>query len=231
MMELGAAGAGTYYLKKVPFPKVETKLLVYYLWLVIFVELVGIYPLVAYFSNYTFMPFIEGTSFERNLWWFNSYHVIKFAVFYFYFTMQFESPRKRKIFRAIGALFVITLILFLVFSGEFFTQQSTLDAIGSTLLLMIIIFSYYIELLKSNRILYFYKSLPFYVSIGLLIWHLSVAPIFIYNLYFSTQSPNFVALHSLILLIANVFLYSTLILGFLVCSKFKDVKVSNKIQV
>lgn len=170
------------------------------------------------------MPFIEGTPFERNLWWYNSYHVVKFAVFYFYFSMQFRSIGKRKAFQVIGALFVFILILYLIFSGEFFTQQSTLDAIGSTLLLMIIILTYYIELLKSNRILYFYKSLPFYVSIGLLIWHLSVAPILIYNIYFSTQSPNFMALHGIILLIANIVLYSTFILGFLVCAKMREVK-------
>lgn len=219
---MGAAFAGIYYLRKRNRPKIEDRLLVFYLWLVIFVEIVGIYPLVAYFTNYKFMPFIKGTCFERNLWWFNSYHIIKFAVFYFYFLLQLGSAKKKKFLSYLGVSFILALILYLIFSGEFFTQQSTLDAVGSTLLLMIIIFLYYFELLKSDKILNFYRSLPFYVSIGLLVWHLSLAPIFIYNAYFSTQSPNFVALHSFILNIANVVLYLSFILGFLICARSKN---------
>lgn len=218
LLELGAAIAGTYYLKKIEKPKLETRIFVYYLWLVVFVELVGVYSVIAYLSNYEIFPFIKDTLFERNFWWYNSYNVIKFIVFYYFFIEQLESVKKRRIFYSIAILLIIGSLLYLILSGEFFTRYSTIDVMGGTIFLTVLIFFYYFDLLKSNKILHFHKSIAFYISVGLLVWHLTVSPIFIYNSYFSTQSPEFIKLHAWVLKIINVFLYGIIIAGFIICS-------------
>lgn len=218
-MEVAAALAGSYYLKKQRSPETETRIFVYYLWLVVFVETVGFYPAYAYFTNYETLPFIRDTLWQRNFWWYNSYHVLKYAALFYYFIRQLSSKRTRRFFYAVGSLFLLILILYFVFSGEFFLRFTQLDFIGGTVILMILILFYYYELLRSDRILGFYKNLPFYVSLGLLGWHLLMTPIFIYNNYFSNSSPDFLALHSLLLKITNVFLYGMFIAGFIICSR------------
>lgn len=218
LLELGAAIAGTYYLRNVGNPKRETRIFVYYLWLVVFVELVGLYPIIAYFSDYQIFPFIKDTLFERNIWWYNSYHVIKSVVFYFFFIEQLESVRKRKTFYIMALFMILGSLMYLIFSGEFFTRYSTVDVMGGTIFLTFLIFSYYFDLLRSKKILFFYKSIAFYISVGLLVWHLTISPLFIYDSYFSVKSPQFVELHLLVLKIINAFLYGIIIAGFIICS-------------
>lgn len=229
LLEVGAAIAGSYYLFNRTHVPPETRLMVYYLWLVVFVDFLGLYSIFEYFSGYKNLPFIKDTPWERNIWLFNSYHVIKFGVFFFFFAKQLHSRKIQKTAYLVGSIFIISLILYLVFSGEFFSQFSQLEAVGGTTLLLIIVLFYYYDLLKSNKILYFYKSIPFYISVGLLVWHLTVTPILIYNQYFHTSSPEFIKLHGLILILANVILYGLFIIGFIVCSRNKEdqIKATN----
>lgn len=221
-LELTAALAGSYYLKKVGNVKTDAKVLVYYLWLVVFVESVGFYPVYAYFTNYETLSFIKDTPWERNYWWYNSYHLVKFAALYYYFILQLTSRTKRKIFTYISIVYLCCSILYLIFSGEFFYQYSTFDAIVGTLLLVILIFFYFFDLLQSEKVLDFYKTLPFYVSIGILVWQVVVTPLFIYSLYFTTRSPEFVELNAIVLQLTNFFLYGVLIAGFLICSSKRN---------
>ena len=231
LLELGAAVSGTYYLHKVGEAKKGEQLMVVYLWLVIFIEIVGLYPVLNYFTNFQAFPFVEGTLFERNYWWYNSYSLVKFLVILYYFIWQIRSRITREIFSVLAILFTFGGVLNLLFSGVFFKGNAAFSSIGGTLLLVILIFLYYFETLKSSRILNFYRIPAFYFSVGILIWHLTVTPLFIYSHYFSLKSPEFVELHTIILRMANVILYSLFILGWLTCTRFKTIKDDNAMQV
>lgn len=217
ILELGAAVAGTIYLKHTNTQTPYSKIFVFYLWLVVIVEIIGIYPAVNYFTNFSFIPVVEGTVFERNFWLYNSYNIVKFVVLFLFFKAQLRNKINIKIFNWIVPGFVIIAILNLIFSDVFFTRSSAFTYITGSLILMILIFVYYIELLKSDRILFFYKTLAFYISVGLLLWHVAVTPLFIYNKYFSMTSPEFVQLHSTILKFSNYFLYGIYIIAFIIC--------------
>ncbi|MGK0235945.1 MAG: hypothetical protein ACI9EK_002488, partial [Psychroserpens sp.] len=65
-MELIAALAGTYYLKKNAKNNKSEKYLILFLWFTLFVEIIGAYAPVAYFSNYQYFSFVENTVFEDN---------------------------------------------------------------------------------------------------------------------------------------------------------------------
>lgn len=218
LMELGAAIAGAVYLKKVRLPEKGVRLFVYYLWLVVFVEMIGLYPSLAYYNDYSVLGFIKGTLFERNYWWYNSYTVIKFIVLYVFFILQLEPAARRTKLFVISALFILSFIIHLIFGDSFFKAHSAYMSVAGTLYLMILILLYHFEILKSERILKFYRSMPFYISIGILIWHLSITPVFIYNKYYTLQSPDFIYFQSMLLRSINIFLYGILILGFIVCT-------------
>jgi len=219
ILELGAAIAGSIYLRKVAVPEKGVRLFVYYLWIVVFVEFVGLYPSYAYFSDYKKLGFIKGTLFERNYWWYNSYNVIKFLILYVFFILQLQSGAKQKKLYAISGLLILSFIIELFLGGNFYKSNSSYMAIAGTLYLVVLIMLYHFEMLKSEKILKFYKSVAFYISIGMLMWHVSTTPLFIYNRYFSLQSPDFVYFQMVLLKSINIFLYGILILGFMVCIK------------
>ncbi len=216
-MEIGAAVFGTIYLIRKKNPAKGSGLIVFYLWMVVFVEIVGLYPAYAYFNDYTKLGFIKNTLYERNYWWFNIYHIFKILILSYYFIIQFRSKSTQNIFKILSWIIIISFIGDYIFLGNFFSQFSLYSSVVGSLYLIILIMIYYFELLKSSRILTFYKNSVFYISVGMVIWHAVVTPIFIYNKYFSMTSPEFVKLHITVLQYSNIFLYGIIILGFLVC--------------
>ena len=65
------------------------------------------------------------------------------------------------------------------------------------------------------------SSVPFYISIGALVYHLGFVPLVIYSRYFKQSSPDFVEIYIFILYGINYFIYSLYTLGFLLCSRKK----------
>lgn len=214
-----AALAGVYFLLKVPGAGKHTRLFVYFLWLTIFVEALGLYPAYAYFSDYQSLSFIKGTGFERNYWLYNLFNILGIVVFVLFFSRQLENKKLSRLFRVLIIVFAVTALINLAVSDVFFKAYAAFTSIVGTFILLLVIISYYIEMMSSDKILNFYKRLGFYVSIGVFFWHLVVTPLFIYSRYFTMESPDFVSLHSLILLIANIFMYTCFTIGFVVCSR------------
>jgi len=227
LLEIGAAVAGSIYLRKVITPAPYSRLFVWYLWLIVIVELIGFYPTYNFFTDFSHMPFVKGTVFERNSWLYNSYNIIKFAIFYIFFTGQLQNKKSIILFKGVTGFFVLSAVFNLLMTDVFFYKSSAYTYITGSFILMVLIFVYYFELLKSDRILYFYRSLVFYISVGLLLWHVTITPLFIYNKYFTSASPEFVKLHSTVLGASNYFLYSIYIIAFIICaSKEKNVPES-----
>ena len=219
LIEFIAALAGAYFLLKTPNTENITRLFVYFLWLTVFVEVFGLYSVYAYFSDYKNLEFLKDSPFERNYWLYNSFHVLSFIMYFFFFIFQLNSVKIRRILTFIAVVFTITEIVNLIFSGIFFIAFSAYASVVGTLILIICILAYYYEMLKSNKILGFYKNLAFYVSVGVSIRYLVVTPLFIYSKYFTTASPDFVDLYGLIIIVSNVFMYGMFIIGFIISAR------------
>lgn len=190
---------------------------VWFLWSVFIVDLIGFYAAFTYFNNYRIFGFIKGTVFENNYWLFNSFKIISFSVYIFFFIKQLYSLSKKRILSITLVFFVLSAIINLIFSNAFFTSYITYTTIWGTFLLLICIGLYFFEILNSDRIIRFYRSLPFYIAIGALIWHLCVTPLFIYSNFFQIQSPDFVHIYGITLGILNWIMYGSYIVGFFMC--------------
>lgn len=221
LFEFTAALSGSVYLTRIGTVSRMTRLLVYFLWVTFFQDLFGFYAIYAWFTDYQTLPFIKDTPFQRNLWLVNIYNLLFYTVFFSFFREQINSLKMKKRLKFLMFLFIVTAALNLFFSGIFFKAFSAYTAITGTIFLMVHIGVFYYEMLTSDKILHFYKNLSFYVSVGVLFWSLVVTPLFIYNSYFSTSSPDFVALHSFIIKITNVFMYGLFAIGFFLCSQLK----------
>lgn len=230
LLEIGAAISGIFYLKRTLNLVPYAKLFVGYLWLVVAVETIGFYPAYNFFTDFSHMPGVKGTLFEKNNWLYNIYNVIKFAIFYIFFIAQLQNYKSKTLYKWITIFFVVSAVINFLFTDVFFNRGSAYTYITGSLILMSIIFVYYIELLKSDRILDFYKSLPFYISVGLLLWHVTITPLYIYNKYFTLASPEFIKLHSTILKASNVFLYGIYIVAFIICTSIKPKSALHRVN-
>jgi hypothetical protein len=111
----------------------------------------------------------------------------------------------------------------IIFTEGFFVKFMPICNILGTLFIFLSIAFYYMELLKSDQILQVQKSLPFYISVGALLFHIITTPLFIYSVYYSNSvDPSFVSLYRQVIFGINYLLYLIYIIGFLICLRTKD---------
>jgi len=206
-----------YYQKNKTKP---TLYLVWFLGITVFSELFSWY---AYFVKTGFLSFLQETSFESNYWWANIYSIISYLFYINYFKWYLSTKKSIKILNFVLIIFFVVSILEIIFTKEFFLKFLPISNILGTLFVFLSIAFYYLELLKSDQILLVQKSLPFYVSVGALIFHLCTTPLFLYSSYYSNSiDPDFVILYRRVIFGTNYLLYSIYIAGFLICLRKKD---------
>ncbi len=222
-IEVLAALSGTYYLKKSSSRSKNSKYLVLFLWLTVFVEIVASYVIVAYYSNYNYFGFVEGTPFKNNYWLYNIYNVLSFSFFSFYFTSFLKNKYSKITFYGLIITFVVASMAVILSTNTFFETTPQIVSLSGTLLLFFSVIFFYFELLRSDMLLQLKSFLPFYISVGVLVFNLCIAPIDILSQHFNITDGNdlFVKLHLNVLFFANIFTYSTFTLGFLICSRKK----------
>lgn len=218
VFEIIAAITGAIFISKRKVDKF-TKYLVYFLWLTVLIELIfGWLPTAI--ETFEIFSTLKDTIFAKNVWIYNIYDIISFTFYLFYFINLIELNWIKRNGKYVVIIYIFCSILNLFTSGVFFENSSAFNAITGTFLLVLIIVYYFFEILNSEKILNFYRFMPFYISIGALVFHLIVNPIFIYQKYYiNSISKEFVSLFLTILTTINVFMYSCYSLGFIICSR------------
>ncbi len=221
--------AGSFYLhKKGDYSKKKIdKLIVYFLWFTFFSEVVLGWPgfLNREFEELSFLKIIIPSN---NSWIFNTIIIVKFLIYSVFFKGYILSVKFKRILNFLIITFLVTSILNLILTDVYFVKMSSYTYICGSILLLTSVLAYFYEILRSDEILNITKSLPFYISIGALVFHLCMTPLFIYTAYFITyRTPDFSNFYHLILTSCNIFMYSCYSIGFIVTSKFhKEIKVS-----
>lgn len=218
-LELLAAIAGSYYLMKKPNPQRANKYLVYFLWYTFIHEVIGSYAPIAYFSEYKYFAFVKDTFFYDNAWLYNIYTFISFSFLINYFTSFIKSQKINKVFRLLTVIYIVTSLIILITSDLSFNSNSPFLTVVGTILLLIAIVYYYFSLLKIDEVIDLKKQLPVYISIGVLVFNLCITPIDIFSLYYKRVNELYVTIRINLVLIINIFMYGTFIIGFLVCAK------------
>lgn len=218
LLEGVAAVCCFYYLGKNSGDR-AIRILAYFLLLTYLVESLGDIPGIIY--RYENLYFLKETFLANNFWLYNPYLIINFLVLIHYFKMQFHNKKLIKVINVSMILYLITCILNLIFSDDFFTTNSPFTFVLGSLFLLIVIFVYYFEVLMSSRLLNITKEISFYISIGAVIFYLCTTPIVIYFNYFNSLSSAFGKLSSIILVTTNIFMYGTFSIAFLLLANKK----------
>lgn len=196
------------------------KILVWFLGFTVFLELLGWYP--SLINPDGLLKNLQGSIFEKNFWLYNICMALSAIFYVFFFKWQLNSRTFHRILNMGLVFFGAGSIMNFIFSGMFFISNLPFVLIVGDLLIFLSICFYYLELLKSNQILNVLRSLPFYISVGILIFHLCTTPLFLYSIYFSkSMNPSFVKMYIPIIFTANFILYSIYIAAFIICSRSK----------
>jgi hypothetical protein len=186
------------------------------------VELVSTYAVIAHYSGYKYLSFVEGTPYEDNKWLYNIYGLVNFTFFTYYFGSFLKGSLVRSIVKYAAISYVLASILYLLFTDTYFIRISQFSNIGGTLLLLAVIFLFYFQLLKSDTILNLKYFLPFYISIGVLIFNLCITPLDIFSEFYLVKNIIFWKIKNIAYLFSNIFMYSSFILGFIICRRKKS---------
>lgn len=196
------------------------KYFIYFLIYVLFVDCIGNYPF--YVKEYKFLSninaIIKGTVFEKNKWWYTIFWRIGSILFFtFYYSKIVKNHIRQKAIKYFGIIFLITSLFTLIYNRDvFFTSSFPLITIMGAVIVVLCVTFYFIDILFSNEILKFYKSINFYISSAILLWWLIITPILFFDIYHNQSDWDFVFLKWQIFLFVNFFMYITFTIGLIV---------------
>lgn len=219
-VEILAAVTGLLLYKK--YKGTAAKYFIWFLVYVLFIEVVGNYT--RYVENIEWLhPLrdrLKGSLLETNRWWFTLFWGVGSALFYsFYFRLHLRSEVYKRVIKIGQIGFLSFSIMYVIFNiNDYFTQSIPAITICGSFLLLIAVALYFIELLKDEDALYFYKTLSFIIACTVFIWFLIMTPLVFYDIYFSKEDWNFVFLKWQIYLFANIFMYLTFTFALIWCT-------------
>jgi hypothetical protein len=153
---------------------------------------------------------------KYNIWWYN---IMLNGEFFFYFYLYYHlisNPKIKKVL-LLGFIFYIIyfLINYLILSEHWNVHQTFPYAVGS-IIIIISVFWYLIELFQSDKVLDITQNIIFWISVGLLFYLIVSLPKVISNYYLSKIEyiNNPIAKISMIVqFIANITMYCFYIYG------------------
>jgi len=142
---------------------------------------------------------------------YNTFAIIAYS-FFFWFYYKHYKKRKNKITILVLWLvfYLYLLIYFLFFNYRFILFNTNSVAVGSTLLLITIIL-FLIEIVNNENVVFnITNNLIFWITLGLLLFYVGIIPIMIAHKFL-----NFNELYTQILILLNVLMYGSFIIGFI----------------
>lgn len=221
LMEFIAAFAGTLYLLVTKYPDRNYKLFVRYLWSILIIDIMGGFSGLAYYSDYEYFGFIEGTPFVRNEWYYNMAQVYFVCAYSYFLRKQLSNIFLRKILKWSILIYLVFSAINMMINDNFFDQDIVINYITGALLILLSVFAYFYDMLVGDKILSFYKKLFFYVAVGVTMSFLTRIPITIYYDFHNTRNMHFVDFFNAVVRYSNIFMYAVFAFGFYMEFRFQ----------
>lgn len=200
--EIVAAFAATIFYYK--YKKSTLKYILILLWLIVLNE-----QLATYMGRNRVWLF-EG---RYNYWIYNIMTPIKTLLILWVYVLSLKTRKYSLWIKRFVVSYTIVFFVNILFIQNFFTSaQSNSKILGATFIVLCTIF-YFLELLRSEKIMVFHKQLLFWISIGLLIFYSGTIPITLAFSYYSHLSY----IHSIYLInfILGIVMYLLFTFGFI----------------
>ena len=215
-----AALTGVFLFNK--YKNSSAKYFIYYLIFLSVCDLLGSYT--KYIDKNGFLSFLEGTRFVRNYWWYTLFWEVLATVFFTYYYHRILRKLKFKhIIKYTGIAFFLFSVVYIILNMDaYFRSSLPLISILGAFVIFLCSGLYFLEILLSNKILTFFRSLNFFISGTIFIWWLITTPLVFFENYNHISDWEFVFLKWQIYLFANLFMYLTFTFALIWCRPQKD---------
>ncbi|MFD2540812.1 hypothetical protein ACFSSB_00660 [Lacinutrix gracilariae] len=213
-LEILAAVIGLLLYSK--YKHTAAKYFIYFLVYVVFIVIIGRYTWLV--KEGGAFSFLLGTLLERNYWFGTiTWKIGAVSFFGWYYLKILKNNTQKKILRISLILFIVAsvLIILLTLPNFFVTSIPSISILGALIILQCS-FYYFMEILQSEKILTFYKSLNFYISCVILLFWLVKTPLVFYEQYYRIIDMDYVYLRGIINLFVISFMYITYAVGLIV---------------
>ena len=212
-VEILAAVTGLILYKK--YSQTIAKYFILFLWYVVLLSTVGRYTL---YIDDGFLYFLKGTIFERNYWLYTIMWKICAVIFFScYFQRILKSIVNITILKYSTYVFLGISVFTILTNLDFFFKGSfPIIYICGGIIILQCAFFYFFEILQSDEILNFHKSLNFYIACAILFFWLIKTPLVFYEIYYTKADLNYVLLRSYINIAVIFTMYLTFTVGLIV---------------
>lgn len=204
--ELISAVVGSIYFYK--YRHTVLKYFLILLWYITITEFCG-----YYFRKYKFLVHISNDGVVYNLWLYNLLEIVTFGILYYIFFKSLKTTIYKLWTKILAIGFVLLTIVNWGFLQNFILEWSEFPNIYGSLTLIIIVLFYFIELLRSDKIILFHRNLLFWISVGLLLFYAGTLP-FAIKVNGYALIPGIHGLFLIIYILA-IFMYLTFTFGFI----------------
>jgi hypothetical protein len=226
LLELTAALAASLYLFKTKDNSIRQ--FVWYLWFIVFFETLGMYGYLYEIMDNPIIDSIKNSKFRRTTWLYNVLNLIVVFLLGKFIINNTNTLLSHKIVKVLVIGFFVFCLVYFTFTTGFFEAKIPYPFVVLTFVIFIMVMLYLRELIKSNKLLNFYKSPVFYVIIAVMLWYICLTPLFIFNPLFSVMNKEFIVFRMYFLDISNIILYSWYTFVFLYFLRFRSKSVLSK---
>lgn len=168
--ELLAAIVGTIYFYK--YKNTSLKYFLYLLWYIVLTE---------FFSGYasktgTLIFYTDENGNHYTTWFYNLLRFVTFSSLFYIYYKYLNTVKFKKWIRFFAIIYISVYFINWFFIQDFVKESSELPRILGSLFLISTIIFYFIELLRSEKIIVFHRLLLFWISVGLLLFYTGTIP-------------------------------------------------------
>ncbi|MDX5586312.1 MAG: hypothetical protein QNK20_15610 [Aureibaculum sp.] len=204
--ELISAIVGTIYLYK--YKNTYLKYFLLLLWFITITEFIG-----GYIVENKILVYIDENGLVYNKWLSNIRRFVTFIILYYIYFKLLKTEVFKKWIKIFAIIFSIIYVLNWIFLQNFIKESPEIPQVIGSIFLVISILFYFIELLKSEKIMVFHRLLLFWISVGLLLFYTGTIPFMLkWNGYMIIPG-----VHKLFLIvyILAIIMYLTFTFGFI----------------
>lgn len=170
-VELLSAITGTIFYFK--YRHTHLKYFLYLLWFITLTEFLAGFSVKYEIKG---LIFYDKDGVKYNLWMLNLLRLVTFNSLFFIYFKYLNTMFFKRCIKLFAIVYILASAINWSFIQSFIWNASELPRIIGSILLIITILFYFIELLRSEKIVVFHRLLLFWISVGLLLFYTGTIP-------------------------------------------------------
>ena len=192
-----------------------------FLWFTFLIELLNLLPTAAlFYPEWNFLRLmghiLPDKFITSSIWVGSLYSIVSFYVYLWYYRSILRHTKAAKAINVCVVIYSVLVIYSLLNFQDLLVSWLQPHMFAGVVFTVVAICFYFMTILKSDKILSFYKTLPFWLTFGILFFNLVTMPIFIFAKELSFSASVYVY----ILVISSYVMYGCFAIGFVVSVKY-----------